>query len=244
MADPSVPAPTPAPPTRRHIPVNQAFTTLLDNAERINDAAASDAYKTLLAQRGITAQLTGDQERDIKAARQKMQGAHAQRTARGASTVQKSQKRGHLETLLAGVQSAALQSDILDGTTKAPNYFVGADVGNADIPDLRQIAEGILSQLEHDDLPGISQDKEDEFEAAYEAWNTEAQIQTDARSGATQAQSDLETLIAVIRRRKQGTQLAADGLFPHQNPETETARTVFQLPKNRPYRPRLAKKEA
>ena len=157
--------PEPAPPkARAQYALNNAFTRLLKQAESVNEAAQDARFSADLSARGINAAFTDAQKNDIERGRTLLQSAHAGRNQGKAATQSKSATRQTLELLIGQIQSAALQRDVLDNTDKAANYYIGADVAGANESQLDAIAEGIIEQLGHDDIPGVTPAAEAAFE--------------------------------------------------------------------------------
>ena len=238
----STPTPEPQPGAKRTIyAVNHGFSVILTDASNINTAAASAEFAPILSKRAITPAFIAEQNADIARATTLMQTARSGRNSRTNATSTRTAKRDALDVQIGIIQGAALQRDVMEGGDRARNYFVGSDAGGADDPELKSIAGGIIEQLSHDDLPGIDQAQEDALEAAFEAWEAEAETQSSAGRGAGAAQDELEPLIERIKRRRQATQLAADSAFPYQLPENAAKRAAFELRANRPYRPGVKK---
>ena len=223
--------------------LNDGFTRLLDQAEAVNNAASDDQFKAALTARGITPAITDAQKADIARGRALLQTTKAGRHAGESATGEKSAERNKLQILIGQIQSAALQKDLLDDTNIAANYYVGADIENANTGQLQAVAEGIVEQLQHDDLPGVTQADEDAYEAAVEAWESEIEQQRTAKAAPQDDQRELETLIAKIKRYKQATQLAADAQWPFNQTNSDgqrinhVTRGLFELPVSRKYRP-------
>ena len=223
--------------------LNDGFTKLLDEAERVNDAARDPRFDAALARRGMNQSYTDAQKADIASARVMLQTTHAGRGAGRAATTTKSAARERVELLIGQFQSAALQSDLLSETHLADNYFVGADIGNANESQLEAMADGIVEQLSHDELPGVSPQDETDYEAAVAAWEAEIENQRNSIKNPQNAQITLEELISKIKRHKQATQLAADAQYPFNQTGPDGARTnhvtrqLFVIPVSRKYRP-------
>ena len=223
--------------------LNDGFTKLLDEAERVNDAARDARWSAAMSGRGINAALTDAQKTDIASARTLLQSTHAGRNAGHTATDAKSAARTHIELLIGQFQSAALQSDTLSDTHLAGNYFVGANVLNANESQLETIADGIIEQLQHDDLPGVTPAAEAEYEAAVATWETEIENQRNAIKTPQNAQITLEELISKVKKYKQATQLAADAQYPFNQlgpdgaRQNHVTRQMFVIPVSRKYRP-------
>lgn len=231
-------------PARASYATNNGFAQLLRDAALVNDAASEAAFKDALKARLITPAFVVEQGNLIVQATRLMQSAEAGRNTAHNSTSQKMAKRAGLERLLGQVQAAALQRDLMDGGDRAATYYVGSDISGANAAQLRVIAEGTADQLTRDDLPGVSPDDEKLLSAALNEWETESQSQQEAKTGALQAQDELESLIERIKRNRQITQLAADAEYPYQNYQNGLIRQRFGLSTDRPYRPRRNKGKA
>ena len=236
--------PEPAPPrARAQYALNDEFTRLLEQAETVNEAARDPRFAADLSARGINAAFTDAQKTDIERGRTLLQNAHAGRNQGKAATQSKSATRQTLELLIGQIQSAALQRDMLDETDKAANYYIGADVAGANESQLDAIAEGIIEQLSHDDIPGVTPADEAAFEAATHAYDAEISAARDARKDPQSDQMELEALLSKIKRYKQATQLAADAQYPFNQLGPDGARVnhvtrqLFELPVSRKYRP-------
>lgn len=240
--NPTSPAAEPTPPTKRTVyATNHGFSLVLQDATGINTAAQSAEFAAILTKRMITPAFTAEQSADIGQATTLMQTARSNRTTRSDATQTRGAKRDALDLQIGIIQGAALQRDVMDGGDRARNYFVGADVGDADDAELKVIAVGIVDELSHDDLPGIDPAQESQLDIALQEWEAEALAQSGAARGATGAQDELEPLIEKIKRRRQATQLAADSAFPYQLSENASKRAAFGLRANRPYRPGVKK---
>lgn len=234
-------APIPTPKPRTAYAVNNGFSQLLAEAQEVNTAAAAPSHADAMSNRGITAAFVAEQSALIVQAQHLMQQASTQRNAGDAATNQKSQKRAKLEEMLGQIQSAALQRDVLSGTEKAKDYYVGSNVAGANTAQLIVIGEGILNQLTHDDLPGVDPAEEALLQTAFNEWELEMQTQTQTKTGALEVQDELEALVDKVKRLKQGTQLAADAQYPWQIKANGPIRETFALPTDRPYRPRVSR---
>ena len=176
--------------------LNDGFTKLLDEAEKVNDAARDARFSPAMSARGINAAYVDAQQADISSARLMLQTTHAGRNAGHVSTHTKSAARERVEFMIGQFQSAALQSDTLSETHLAGNYFVGADVGNSNEGQLEAIADGIVEQLGHDELPGVTPADETAYEAAVATWETEIENQRNAVKTPQSVQMTLEELLS------------------------------------------------
>ena len=235
------------PKERTRYALNDGFTRLLEQSDVVNEAARDPRFSPALVARGITPAITDAQKARVSRGRALLQSTLAGRNAGKAATQTKSAAREKLELLISQIQSAALQRDTLDETDKAKNYYVGSNVGGANQGQLEAIAEGIIEQLQTDDIPGVTPADEAAFEAATQAYDDENEAQRDAKKDPQTEQMELEQLISQLKRFKQATQLAADAQYPFNQTGADGARVnkvireLFELPVSRKYRPGKAR---
>ncbi len=84
----------------------------------------------------------------------------------------------------------------------AGNYYVGADIENANESQLETMANGIIEQLQHDDTPGVTTADEAAYEAAVAAWEAEIETQRNLKKDPQSAQMSVEELISKIKKYK------------------------------------------
>lgn len=215
------------------------------NADFIDELAKTDlviagfrnpSYNAALVEGEIEPSFVDALETDVLRARSYLQGALSGRTSRKDATVEQSAERDELIAQIQVIQSRVLQKYHADNPNRANDYYVGTKLGNASKALLRQIADGILVNLETDTLPGINAQTVQNLRDALAAWEAKGEQQSESGGSAITKLADFKVLYKDILLRRATIQYAADAAFSYRETHNHAAREAFGLPVDQPFR--------
>ncbi len=225
-------------PPRSRSPFDVDALKKLALAESVARAAQRPACSAALLEREITAQQISTLLGDIHACQTKIARATSAQGARKDDTATESDQKTLLLQKLADIHSAALQkwSGKPAHRGDQDTYGIGQKLRDFSRPALETLVEGILQRIAADALPGVTPAKIASFQSTLAAWKSADQSQTTHGTDAALLLAEARKELKDITSRRIELQHAADGAFPHHDPNLAPLRAEFKLPKTRPYR--------
>lgn len=215
------------------------------NADYLDELAKTDLviaayrntlYNAAMVESEIEAPFVDALETDVLRGRSYLQGALSGRTSRKDATLEQSEERDELVAQIQVIQSRVLQKYHVENPNRANDYYVGSKLENVSKAFLRQIAQGILDNLETDTLPGVSAQTVQNLRDALAAWEAKGAQQQESGGSALTKLADFKALYKEILLRRATIQYAADAAFPYREPHNKAAREAFGLPVDGPFR--------
>ena len=228
------PTPTPEPAKKKqtHGAVNKAREARIVKAEKVFAAATKPEYNAKLITDGevLPATIAGI-ETDCVLARTMTGLAVDKTTDKEAATAAEQAFLKELLRLVRYVQAGARRKL---GPIQQKDYFIGQPIEKSE--DLLIAASiAIEEKLKTQTLPGVKPDTKDKLRDARLAVRGGDDAQKSKQSDASRERVSIDDVLKRIDNNRREVQLAAEGLWPCDDPANRPIRVEFQLPPDKPY---------
>ncbi|MBB6048621.1 hypothetical protein [Armatimonas rosea] len=214
---------------------NSRQSAELSRSEQIVQTAKLPEHSAKLTARGVGADVVSALEEKITDAREL-----ADIVAQGAGKKQRSaQTEGDAKKLMLqqvySIQAAARVKYADSDPLALRDYGIGGRLTALNRADLEALVNGIATRLAQDTLPGIPTTAAADLRSAIATWKSANASQSATTEERSTARSRRDTMVQEINALRRKVQFAADGAYPHWEPENAAIRTAFGLPKNKPF---------
>lgn len=232
MPDPAptpTPVPEPAKPKRTRGPINQRWLIELSETTELATTTARADYAALMAEEGIDVAFLTTLNTSIEEAERHIAAATGGTSGKQTLTGDEAVRKRALLKAIGVIQNRAKRKYTQAKDPGLDKYFI-----NQGIESSRALLEAagaaILETLKTDALPRLKPAEVTTLTEAVKAYREIQADQTGAQGDATSARSDLGAAVADIAAQRRQLQLAADLLWPADEPDNAGTRVEFKLP--------------
>ena len=230
MPDP-IPTPTPEPakPTRTRGPLNQRWLDELSESAELTATTAKPEFATLMAEEGIDADFLTAMNTTLTDAAKRVADAISGTASKGTVTDDEEVLKLALLKAIRPIHNRAKRKYPKPGDPGLGKYFVN-QLADAKRSLLESASAAILETLKTETLPHLKPAEVTALQAARTAYVGIQTDQTGAQGDATGARSELEAKVKDVTALRRQLQLAADLLWPADEPTNAGTRGEFKLP--------------
>lgn len=230
MPDP-VPTPPPAPakPKRTRGPINQRWLDELSESAELTATTAKAKFAAKMADEGIDAAFLTGMNTALADAQKWVAAATGSTSSKGTVTDDEEALKKALLKAIGVIQNRAKRKYTKVGDPGLDKFFVNKGI-EAKRSLLEAAAAAIIETLKTETLPKLKTTEVDTLKAALAAYLGIQGDQTGAQGSATTSRSDLGATVAEVAGLRRQLQLAADLLWPADEPENAGTRGEFKLP--------------
>ena len=228
------PAPTPHP-GQTPSGINQALAVSLTRVENITKAALKPDRLALLSADGsdIAQPFLDAILAEVTAVRKLLGVAGQQTTEKENATEEGTTLEEQLIRAIQAMQARARQKYGANSHALA-NFHIGTRLGD-NRALLEQVSQNILTALETDPLPGVTDEKIAALKDVRKEYVDSELDQTGSGGDASTSRKSAKTRLDALVEKRQKIQFAADAIWPWHADANVGLRKEFDLPATRPY---------
>ena len=218
-------------------PLNRVWLQSLDLNEVIAQAATRSQYAAVLTRSGIPAAEVSTFQSETSRCRQLLTQTTQDRSGAQGSTRTEAALATEVRRLLRRAQAAALQQYDNDPTLRPllANFGIGVDFSR-NHARLAQYSASVIECLQSNPLPALPSTFAQALADTRAEWLASNEAQAAGKQSAMEKRRAAETLLNALLSVRLRIQYAIDGNYPHDEPDSASARAAFHLPPNRPFR--------